>query len=160
MGGRFRKISTFDTMRHRRIAFTDTGNVKKFLAPCLLAALAVAPLASAAPPPGSQAAPAPQTGADSVAVSDADLSRFVAAYRAVIRIRKKLMIRMHGVTDEKKIETGDKQAEQEMRKEIRSRMTLEQYVRIGKAVNADKALRARFMQMMDAAPEAPPAATG
>lgn len=135
--------------------------MNKFLVLCALAALAAPALAQAASPPAQQPGVRGDTDSSPSAVSDVELRRFVAAYRAVVRIRRQLMIRLHGVTDEKKIAASNKQAEQEMKQKIRGYLTLRQYVRIGRAVNADKTLHARFMQIMDSATSlAPAVATG
>lgn len=109
--------------------------------------------------PAFSAAPArmsPGAAANAAQVSDAQLHEFAAAYRAVTAIRKKLLIETHTMDDQAKVDKLQSQAEEKMKAAILSHMSLGEYVRIGKAVNENRALRARFMRLR-AETDKPPA---
>lgn len=102
--------------------------------------------AAAAEPPGTSATSA-SAATLKPRVSHAQLHHFMAAYQAVSRIRKQLMIETHGLQDRKKVGALKKRAEKNMKAAILEHLTLGEYVRIGKAVNTDAKLHARFMAM-------------
>ncbi|MDN5865196.1 MAG: DUF4168 domain-containing protein [Gammaproteobacteria bacterium] len=114
-------------------------------------------LAATAPAASSNSA---LPAASQTRVNDAQLSRFVTAYQAVSQIRKQWMIETHGLKDESKIAALKKQAEKKMKAAILEYLKLGEYVRIGKAVNADPKLHARFMEMRETAALPPIPATG
>ncbi|MGH8160655.1 MAG: DUF4168 domain-containing protein [Gammaproteobacteria bacterium] len=116
--------------------------------------------------PGLAAAQSPDTQTQDTRtaapprVNATELSEFAAAYGEVTQIRKRLMIKTHGMTDDAKIAALKAQAKKKMKQAIEAHMTLSEYVRIGNAVNANSALHARFMKMRQAARTAPAATAG
>ncbi len=124
----------------------------------LATALMLPPALAMAQSPDTQARDAPAVSPSRV--NPTELSEFAAAYGEITKIRKKLMIETHGMTDDDKIAALKAQAQKKMKQVIEAHMTLSEYVRVGNAVNANPALRARFMQMRHATPGAPPASTG
>lgn len=132
--------------------------LSRSLSALLAAALTFAPvpvLAQAPTPPGNRT-----RDAASAQVSTTQLHEFAAAYRAVSKIRKKLMIETHGMTDDSKIATLKKQAQHKMKQAIRAHLTLGEYVQVGRTVNANPALHAQFMRIRDSLHKAPPPASG
>ncbi len=123
--------------------------------------LLLAPIIAAPAWAGAQTSTTPTQNRLDIAgsrVNAAQLHNFAAAYRAVTKVRKQLMIKTHAMTDEEKISALTEQAQEKMKQAIRKRLTLGEYVRIGRAVNANPALHARFMRIRAAATRAAPAA--
>ncbi|MGH8274576.1 MAG: DUF4168 domain-containing protein [Gammaproteobacteria bacterium] len=131
----------------------------RFSLPGLLAAaLALTPALSVAQAPTPQDNRAPDAAPTQVSVTQ--LHEFVAAYHSVRKIRKKLMIETHGMTDKQKIATLKKQAQEKMEQVIRAHLTLGEYVQIGRAVNANPALHSQFMRIRNSEHKAPAPASG
>jgi len=104
------------------------------------------------PPAGTRTAPE--------GISDTQLHDFAAAYGEVTAIRKSLLIKTHAPSDGTRAEALKKKAHEKMKTAILAHMTLADYVRIGKAVNTDPALHARFMKIRAQASKPPSPASG
>jgi hypothetical protein len=91
---------------------------------------------------------APRTATQSPRkISDSQLHDFAAAYGAVSAIRKNLLIKTHASSDKTKSEALKEASRDKMKSAILKYMTLDEYVRIGKEINEDPALHARFMKI-------------
>lgn len=120
-----------------------------------LAALA-APLAFAAPQQPAQQPKQPpamqqmQQQSSHMEVSDAQLHKFAAAYEDQMKLRSKYTKKMQNAKSKDEKSNIRKNAEKDMKKAIEKHMSVDQYKKIGKAINSDPKLRQRLVKILQA----------
>jgi transposase-like protein len=122
-------------------------------------ALLAAPLAANAQQPQPQ--PPPQhmkAPSKAKSVSSATLHKFADAYQDSMKVRTKYAAKMQNAKNKKQKQSVQKDAERDMKSAIQKHMTVKQYMKVAKVVNANPKLQQRLIKILQAKqkPAGPP----
>ncbi|GEM_PF-4913824 len=117
---------------------------------CLIvipALLLAAPLAFGTTPVGPAARSRPVLKA--TPISQAQLKKFVKAYKALVPLRRKYSAEINAAKDIKTRKAIKAKAIRVMKNKVKIIMPITEYEKVGRAIRTEPSLRARFLKMFE-----------